>query len=34
MNLLKSLPQEVVKIQIFTSFDKLIDADPYQVKGQ
>lgn len=34
LNLLKLLPQEAVKIQIFTSSDKLIDADSYQGKGQ
>lgn len=30
---MKLLSQEVVKIQIFTSLNKLIDADLYQGKG-
>lgn len=33
-NFLKLLPQEAIKMQIFTSFDKLIGADPHQGKGQ
>lgn len=33
MNFMKLLSQEVVKIQMFTSLDKLIDADLYRGKG-
>lgn len=33
-NLLKSFLQEAVKIQIFTSLDKLIDVDSCQGMGQ